>query len=149
MTINDYYIKQAITLMPYQPRTVKEVQDFFRRHYKLYFQTLWWHDLNEVLIDSNPHAKCWISGETSTLLIHHVSYTNLFCEKLKRDVYILAYDWHTQVHFYTFLKLFERRTKMKKRNLLRRMRYLKTKLCYQRKQYGLSLWYFLLCILSF
>lgn len=69
-------------------------------HYPDYFKTRHWRELNEQLIDSNPKAKCWICHKKSTLLIHHVSYDNLFAEVYQVDIFILCFDCHTRVHFH-------------------------------------------------
>jgi 5-methylcytosine-specific restriction endonuclease McrA len=115
-------------------------------HYQEYLQTPHWINLNVKLIDTNRSAQCWICKKTYTLLIHHVRYDNLFHERLYRDIYILCYDCHTRVHFYKILGIFTRKTVLKRRNLLRRMRYLKYKDCIQKKSYGAATWYAIACI---
>jgi RNase P subunit RPR2 len=82
------------------PRTIdNDVISYYRQHYKLYLQTIWWQELNVQLIDSNPDAKCYICQKTNTLLLHHVKYDNLFREVLFKDVYILCFNCHTRTHF--------------------------------------------------
>ena len=90
-------------------------------NYPKYFTTDHWYYLKQQLIYSNANAHCWICEKTDTLLIHHVKYDNLFNERLKRDIYVLCFDCHTQVHFYTFLHFFKKKTKLVKRKLVRRM----------------------------
>lgn len=80
-------------------------ENYAGENYKKYLHTPHWYRLNLKLIDSNPDAKCWICGTLSKLLIHHVSYANLFKERLYRDVFILCFDCHTQVHFWLFGKV--------------------------------------------
>lgn len=152
MTLKDYYVKEALAYIPYQVYSVKEVQDYYRHNYTLYFHTKWWRDLNDLLIDSNKDASCVLCEKWYTLLthgeylvIHHVSYENLFCEKLKRDIYIVCSKCHQSIHFWLFgLK----KTRMTKRFLLKRMRLLKSIFCIRRLRFATATWYMFRCIMS-
>ncbi len=86
--------------------------------YPDYFNTPHWRKLKEKHILRNPNAHCFIcqkkvrlfwnekqNREVSNLLIHHISYANLFSEKLMRDIYVLCFDCHTSAHFWTVIKL--------------------------------------------
>lgn len=95
---------------------------FIGEHYPDYFKTRWWKELNDALIDSNPDAKCWICGKTNTLLLHHVSYLNLFAEVLGIDIYILCFDCHTRTHFH----LNGDKVSLEKKVLVKRMKILKS-----------------------
>lgn len=152
MTLHDYYIAQALPYIPYKVSTTKEVQDYYRRNYTLYFHTKWWRDLNDLLIDSDSDASCAICERWDTILahdeylvIHHVSYENLFCEKLKRDIYIVCSKCHQSIHFYM---LGLRKTTMSKRFLLKRMRFLKSIYCIRRLRFATATWYMFRCIVS-
>lgn len=109
--------------------------------YPEYFLTIHWDQLKEKLIYSNPKAKCWICEKTNTLLLHHIRYDHLFKERLYRDVYILCYNCHSQVHNYRLFIFFSIKTKLKKRDLVKRMLYLRFKFCVQKRRLLPSLWY--------
>lgn len=111
--------------------------------YPEYFLTLHWIQLKDKLIYSNSKAKCWICEKTNTLLLHHIRYDNLFKERLYRDVYILCYNCHSQLHNYKLFIFFPIKTKLVKRDLVKRMLYLRSKYCIQKKRFFLSLWYVL------
>lgn len=113
------------------------------KNYPLYFQTEHWLSLNDDYIYSNSDAKCWICQKTYTLLLHHEKYENLFNERLFRDVFILCFDCHTQLHFYRFLFFFRRKTKLNPKSLRKRRLYLKTLYCIRSRKFFPSLWYFL------
>lgn len=147
-SLSDPYIQNALSMMPFYPQSIEDVIRYFRKNYKLYFHTQWWHDLNDEHIYSNPNAKCWVSEITNTLIIHHISYENLFHEKKGRDFYVIGFDTHTQAHFYKFLFLWTRKVKMTKRSLLKRLRFLRYKYCIQNKRFGLALWYGLRYIMT-
>lgn len=108
---------------------------------KTYLHSPHWYRLNDQLIDSNPDASCWICGKLSTLLLHHITYENLYKEELYKDVYILCFDCHTRVHFKPVLYFFRRKTPLEKHLLLRRMRFLKMISCIQKGRIFPSLWY--------
>ena len=117
--------------------------EFYRgENYPLYFRTPHWLQLNEKLIDSNPRAKCWICEIPYNLLIHHESYRYLFHERLYRDVFILCFTCHTQLHFYRFLFIFQRKTKLTAFALKRRRLWLRLIEVTRKKRFGLSFWYF-------
>lgn len=118
---------------------------YYRRNYLQYLQLQYWRDLNKQLIYSNPRAKCFICHKTSrevTLLLHHVSYTHLFREKLGRDIYIICDDsCHKKIHFWFFGFI---KTPMDRATLLQRMYILRWRFCIRNKQFGRSIWYLLL-----
>lgn len=119
--------------------------DYYKgEHYPKYFLTPHWKQLKEDLIYSNPDAKCWICSKKNTLLIHHERYDNLFHEELFRDIFILCFNCHTQLHFRKFLFIFNWKTKLTVRELKKRRLILKYNYCLQNNQYRLSLWYLLL-----
>lgn len=108
--------------------------------YPKYFKTIWWKKLKVELIYSNPNAKCWICGSRATLLLHHEIY-NLFHEKLNRDIFILCFDCHTELHFYTQFFFLKRKTKLITRHLKIRRLHLKYNYCIHNKHYGKALYY--------
>lgn len=118
--------------------------DFYRgENYSLYFRTAHWLKLNDQLIDSNSRAKCWICEKPYNLLIHHEKYDNLFNERLYRDIFILCFNCHTQLHFYHFLFIFERKTSLTYRVLKRRRLWLKAKYNVRNRKYWSIPWYIL------
>src|SRR4051794_9003371 len=92
--------------------------------YEEYFKTKWWKDLKLQLIYRNPKARCWICRENYKLilLLHHVDYTKLYCEKLNRDIFILCMSCHNRVHF---SRLTGKKTPLTRKNLLNRMQLLR------------------------
>lgn len=117
--------------------------------YPEYFTTEHWSNLKRKYIYLNPKAKCWICEITFTLLPHHERYDNLFHERISRDIFILCFNCHTQLHFYKFLFIFNRKTKLSYRNLKRRRLYLRMLFCIHKKRIVRSIWYFLRCIFCF
>lgn len=128
-------------------------------NYPKYFKTPHWYRLKEKHIYTNPHAKCWVceipvrvfykeGRKTSNLVPHHVSYDNLFHEKLGRDIYIICHECHNQAHYYKAFIFFERKLKLKRKLLLKRLRLLRFKYLVQEKRYGLAWWYYFLHIVS-
>lgn len=91
------------------------------KDYPLYFKTPHWQKLKEDLIYSNPNAKCWICGKKNTLLLHHVSYSNLLHELLNRDVFIVCFNCHTRIHF----PYFSKKTPLIEKKLRQRMVFLR------------------------
>lgn len=123
--------------------------DFYNgRNYPLYFRTPHWEKLNDQLIDSNLKAKCWICEIPYNLLIHHEKYDNLFNERLYRDVFILCFRCHTQLHFYHLLFIFKRKTALNVRSLRRRRLWLRLIFIVQNKRYWSIPWYVLRCSLA-
>jgi len=115
--------------------------DYIGIRYPEYFKTEWWTSLKEKLIYTNPNVKCWICSKKDTLLIHHEKYDNLFHERLGRDIFILCYECHSQLHFSLFLGIYKRKTPLKTWNLKRRRLFLKLQNCIQIPNIGLSVWY--------
>lgn len=79
-------------------------------HYKDYLKTRWWKELTHKEITLRPDSQCFICHKKypkSHLVIHHVSYKNLGCEKKGRDFFILCHNCHTEEHFtlYTHEKI--------------------------------------------
>lgn len=121
-------------------------ENYYRgENYKKYFFTRHWIKLNDVLIDSNPDACCFICYLPSKLLLHHVTYENLFHEKLYRDVYILCFDCHTEVHFWLFGRV---KVPLTPFWLLFSLRLRKLLFCVQSKEYGLLLLYSLTVVIT-
>lgn len=93
--------------------------------YQEYLLTDWWHDLRENYIGQNPKAKCWICGRREALLLHHVTYENLYSERMGRDLFIICFGkkgCHMRIHFK--LRTGEK-IKLEKQILLKRMWMLK------------------------
>jgi hypothetical protein len=110
-------------------------------HYPEYFKTKHWQKLNDTLIDSNRDAKCWICEISYTLLLHHERYDNLFHERLNRDVFCLCFTCHTQLHFYRFLFVFNRKTSLSYVSLKRRRLWMKLKYVIRKRNISSSIWY--------
>lgn len=109
---------------------------FTGENYKeIYLKSSHWHQLTDKEIYSNPTAKCYIDEVKYSLLLHHCRYDNLFHEKLGRDVFILCYDCHNNVHFSKLFIFFTRKTKLKKKYLLRRMYYLRLIFCIRNRRF--------------
>lgn len=118
-------------------------------NYPQYFNTSHWRDLKYKLIYSNKSAKCFICEYPYTLLIHHESYNYLFHERLYRDIFILCYNCHEQLHFYTFLFLFKVKTKLKRKSLRKRRLWLRLIICVRTKRFRLMIWYIFRYIINF
>lgn len=121
--------------------------------YHEYLQDDWFRSLTDKLIYSNSNAKCWICNrrfydieKDEYLLLHHVSYENLYREKLGRDIYILCSSCHKKAHFYWFFGL--RKIPLTKRNLIKRLRILKFNNCIQNRRFWASAWYGIRYIMS-
>lgn len=132
------------------PRQNEAEIAYYRKTYSQgeYFQTSHWRLLNRKLIVNNNHSKCFICSKTNTLLLHHIRYDNLFNERLGRDVYILCFNCHQQVHFYSFLFIFKRKTPLERKRLMKRLYYLKIKYCIRKLKPLLCAWYILRYIMS-
>lgn len=117
--------------------------DYIGMRYPEYFKTEWWINLKVKLIYSNPDVKCWICERKDTLLIHHEIYANLFHEKLNKDIFILCFNCHTQLHFSHFMKIFHRKTPIRTWNLKRRRLFLRLQFVIQKGRLSLSIWYLL------
>lgn len=114
--------------------------------YPDYFETDWWFDLKWKHIFGNSQARCFICASMSKLLLHHVSYVNLFKEKLERDIYILCFDCHNQAHFWTIFKI---KIPLTTNWLLFSMRARKAIFYTQSGRFGLSLlWFLTILIIS-
>lgn len=119
-------------------------ESFTGQNYKdIYLKTPHWQKLTEKHIYTNKNACCFICEKTSTLLLHHERYDNLFHERLYKDVFIVCFDCHTQIHFYTFLFFWKRKTKLSYWRLKRKRLFLRMLFCVQKRRIGLSVWYFL------
>lgn len=115
--------------------------------YPDYFQTDWWFDLKWKHIYGNKEARCFICASTSKLLLHHVSYENLFKEKIEKDIYILCFDCHNQAHFWTIFKI---KVPLKITWLLFSLRLRRVMFYTQSGQFGLSLlWFLIVLLISF
>jgi hypothetical protein len=79
--------------------------------YPDYFKTEHWQQLKDFAIYANEEAECYICfrknslydiiKRKSILVIHHLSYQNLFAEREWKDYVILCHSCHTQAHFWT------------------------------------------------
>ncbi len=121
---------------------VHEASYYTGKRYPLYFQTKWWALLNDQLIDSNPKAKCWICHKKYSLLLHHEKYT-LFREKLYRDIFILCFTCHDQLHFPTLFFMFRYKVPLRVSSLRRRRLWLKLMFHVRSKRFTLVPWYLL------
>lgn len=112
--------------------------------YSDYFETKWWQNLKEDHLYKRG-AKCYVCSGWANLLLHHVSYANLFKEKLYRDIYVVCFNCHNQVHFWTIFKI---KVPLKTNYLLFSMRLRKIIFCIRNKQFGLALlWFFTVIII--
>lgn len=119
-------------------------EDHNLKEYPDYFKTKWWKELKEDLLFRRG-ACCYICYSRVTLLLHHVSYANLFSEKLYKDVYILCFECHNRAHFWTFWGI---KVPLKTNWLLLSMRARKSIFYLQSKRYGLFLlWLSIILIL--
>lgn len=107
--------------------------------YPDYFKTEWWISLKEDHLFKR-NAKCYVCGKWSKLLLHHLSYKNLFKEKLYKDIVILCFDCHTQVHFWTIFKI---KVPLKTPWLIYSMMLRKTIFCTHTHRFGLAGLYFI------
>lgn len=114
---------------------------YIGENYPNYFNTPHWHKLKEEFIYSNSGAKCWICEKKNTLLPHHEKYDNLFKERINKDIFILCFDCHTQLHFYKIFFFFNRKTKLNYKSLRKRRFYLRSNYLVHNKRFGLALWY--------
>lgn len=114
--------------------------EFIGTKYPNYFKTSHWYKLKEKYLYSDRKVACWICEKTSTLLLHHVSYENLFNEKLGVDIFIVCFDCHTKIHFQKRFFFFQHKTKLDKRILLKRMRYLRVNYYIKKRRFGRALW---------
>ena len=112
--------------------------------YPQYRNTPYWKKLKLKLITNNHKAKCWVCGNKSRLVLHHIDYKHLQKEKLGKHIYILCWDCHEKTHrrFFSLLK-----TPLKKKSLLRRMWYLKFKRSAIRIRPLPALYYFMRMVL--
>lgn len=106
--------------------------------YQDYFKTKHWKELKEDLLFKRG-TECFVCGKWSTLLLHHVSYKNLFKEKLQRDLFILCFDCHNRAHFWTIFKI---KVPLKRNWLLFSLYSRKLIFCTLKRQFRLSLLYF-------
>lgn len=112
--------------------------------YPDYFKTPHWHALKQEYLWKRG-AVCHVCGIWSKLLIHHISYANLFAEKPYRDFYIVCFDCHTKCHFWTQFRL---KVPLRTSWLLLSLRMRKLEFCIRNKQFRLSVIYFLIIILT-
>lgn len=118
--------------------------DYYRgKNYPKYLLTEHWGDIHEKFIYSNPFVCCWICGELNSLLPHHERYDNLFHEKLYRDIFILCWWCHTELHFARFLVVFQKKIPLTPWHLKRRRLFLKMIFCIRTQQFIQAIWYFL------
>lgn len=123
-------------------------EEYIGKNYPNYFKTPHWVQLKEDLIYSNRNVHCWIDEITYSLLPHHERYDNLFHERLHRDIFILCYNCHRQLHFYRTFFFFTVKTKLTPSSLKRRRLFLRMLFCMRKRRVGLSIWYFLRCTIN-
>lgn len=111
-------------------RKLTELQNYYRgNNYPEYRYTDHWQKLIRTHIINNSKAKCFICGKVykyckqKGLTLHHVTYENLFREKLNKDVFIICLvTCHKRIHFSL---LTGRKTPIVRSVLLKRMYFLK------------------------
>lgn len=124
--------------------STSQPQQFTGENYKaVYLKTPHWARLTEKYIYSSYPAKCFICEKTSTLLLHHEKYDNLFHERLYRDLFILCFNCHTELHFYKRFYVFPIKTKLRYRSLKRRRLFLRMRFCIHNRKIVPSIWYIL------
>lgn len=119
---------------------------FIGGKYPLYFNTSHWKNLKEKCLYSNSNAKCFICEKTSTLLLHHEKYDNLFSERLYRDLFVLCFECHKQLHFYKNVVGRKIKTKLTYRNLKKRRLLMRSQYLLNSGRIGLSMVYLVRCI---
>lgn len=130
----------------------KRPAEYYRgERYKEYLLTQHWQTINSKFIHKNPKAQCWICETpvllferdgriTSNLLIHHESYQFLFHERLGRDIVILCFNCHNQVHFYKILVFISIKTKLIRKALVKRRYFLRFRYLVRNRRIWLALW---------
>lgn len=124
-------------------------KDLGYESYDHYLMSHWFRDLTEELIYSDPETACFICTKKipdllfgQYLLLHHTDYSKLGREKFGRDIFVLCNSCHEEAHFKNILFFFRRKIKLTKKNLLRRVYYLKIKSCIRNRRIGLLLLHF-------
>ncbi len=112
--------------------------------YPEYLKSQWWHDLKEDILFKRD-AKCYVCGEWSRLILHHVNYASLGNEKLGKDIFILCPSCHTKCHFWTHFHL---KVPLRIGSLLFSLRMRKQLYYVQHGRFGLSALWFLFLIFS-
>jgi hypothetical protein len=112
--------------------------------YPEYLKTSHWHQLKQKYLWKKD-AVCYICNTWSRLLLHHITYDNLFSEKPFRDFYILCPDCHTKCHFWT-QNMFK--VPLAKGWLLLSLRMRKLGFFVHNRQFGLVLLWFLFLLFS-
>ncbi len=67
------------------------------KHKYEYLKSDQWQHLRKVVLDRNNH-KCMLCPNTTKLNVHHITYQNLFNEKLYQ-LKTLCSDCHTNLHY--------------------------------------------------
>lgn len=116
-------------------------------YYSSYLHSKHWYKLKKRLISGKVVSKCYICGSSSRLLVHHISYANLGKEVLGRDVVIVCFNCHEEIHFTPVFFFWRKKTPLKTEILLRRQFFLKSKKLIQSGKIIQSLPYILLWIL--
>ena len=111
--------------------------------YEDYRNGVWWKRLVYTLITGNKKARCFICDRNYSLLVHHIDYSNLGREKLNRDVFVVCWNCHRRCHFFLFIF----KIPLRRKNLIRRVYFLKFKSCIWRRKPFLALWYLLKSVL--
>jgi len=134
--------------------------DYYRgERYKEYLLLPYWEERRVEWLYNNPRASCWICEQkviiwdyvtywTSNLLPHHERYDNLFHERLFRDIFILCFNCHSQLHKYRFLFFWEKKTPNRYRARKRRRLFMRMTYVIQKRKFGLSCWYILRYLIS-
>jgi hypothetical protein len=102
----------------------------------------------ETLREMVQGRKCYVCETLYTILPHHITYKNLWHERLWRDIYPLCYDCHYQVHFIIIFKFIKIKVPLKRFFLRKRMFYLRIKYCVQNKKYISASWAGLLYLMT-
>lgn len=124
------------------------VGEYTSKYVREYLTSDWWEKLKKKNIYSNKRASCWICTKKYNLLLHHENYKNLGNEKLNKDIFILCFQCHTQVHFQKVLYFFKIRTPLIEKKLRRRRYLLRLRYCIHNKNIGLSILFLIKYIIN-
>lgn len=110
-----------------------------------YLTTPYWQWKRHQLVKQNP--LCWVckTRNLKHLLPHHVSYANLYHERLYKDIYILCYTCHKGVHFWILGLL---RVPLTRSALMISMRLRRLIFCMQKGQLIQATWQLIMLLVT-
>lgn len=126
----------------------RQLSKYQKQYAGEYLMSTHWEKLKKQHIYSKSDVKCWICSHKRSLLLHHENYTNLYKEQFEKDIFVLCYNCHTQLHFSTFLFFFKRKTPLIPKYLKRRRLFLRLRFCTRNGQVGLIIWFLIRYILN-